>query len=245
MLRVLAVDDELPALEEMGYLLQRDPRVAEVVTAGDATSAMRLISDRAAAEDPVDALFLDIHMPGPSGIDLARFISALALPPAVVFVTAHEDFALTAFELRAVDYLLKPLREERLADTVDRLVRLRPGRADRTRVPVELGGRIRFIERSDIWYVEARGDYVRLRTAEGSFLIRSTLGALERDWAGDGFVRIHRSVLVAARHVSELHLDGARAKVKVGEELLLVSRRQTREVRDQLVHRLAGERGGR
>ncbi|RCV55282.1 LytR/AlgR family response regulator transcription factor [Marinitenerispora sediminis] len=245
MLRVLAVDDEVPALEEMAYLLQRDPRIAEVVTAGDATSAMRLISDRVAAEDHLDALFLDIHMPGPSGIDLARFISALALPPAVVFVTAHEDFALTAFELRAVDYLLKPLREERLADTVERLTRLRPGRPDRNRVPVELGGRVRFIERSEIWYVEARGDYVRLRTAEGSFLIRSTLGALERDWAGDGFVRIHRSVLVAARHVSELHLDGARAKVKVGEELLLVSRRQTRDVRDQLMRRLAGEGGGR
>src|SRR5690606_11309130 len=108
MLRVLAVDDEVPALEEMAYLLQRDPRVGEVATASDATSAMRLVSERVAADDHFDALFLDIQMPGPSGIDLARFINALARPPHIVFVTAHEDFAVTAFDVRAIDYLLKP-----------------------------------------------------------------------------------------------------------------------------------------
>ncbi|NYE48713.1 DNA-binding LytR/AlgR family response regulator [Spinactinospora alkalitolerans] len=243
MLRVLAVDDEVPALEEMAYLLQRDPRVGDVATAGDATSAMRLVSDLVAAGDHLDALFLDIHMPGPSGIDLARFTSALAHPPEVVFVTAHEDFAVTAFELKALDYLLKPLREERLADTLGRLARVRGHRPEENRVAVELAGRVRFIPRTDVFYAEAQGDYVRLRTAEGSYLIRSTLGALEREWDGAGFVRIHRSVLVAARHVCELHFDGSRARVKVGEELLPVSRRQTREVRDQFIRRISGDPG--
>lgn len=238
MLRVLVVDDELPALEEMAYLLHEDPRVGEVATASDAASAMRLVSERLTAKDRFDALFLDIQMPGPSGIDMARFVSALSGPPQVVFVTAHEDFAVTAFEVRALDYLLKPLRTERLAETVSRLVEVcGPPDAD-ARIAVELAGRTRLIPRADVYYAEAHGDYVRLCTAEGAFLIRSTLSALEREWEGAGFVRIHRRLLVASRHVSELRTDGSRTRVRVGDEYLLVSRRQVREVREQLVRRL-------
>lgn len=231
----MAVDDEVPALEELVYLLQRDPRVGEVASAGDAAEAMRLIGDGGAAGPSFDALFLDIRMPGPSGIDLARFINSLAEPPAVIFVTAHEDFALTAFELQALDYLLKPLEEERLGRTLARVAELRGHREEEPRVAVELAGRTRLIPRTDIWYAEACGDYVRLRTEEGTYLIRSTLSTLEREWAGAGFVRVHRSLLVAVRHVSEFRLDGARAWVRVGEESLQVSRRQTREVRERLL----------
>ncbi|GLU46059.1 LytR/AlgR family response regulator transcription factor [Nocardiopsis ansamitocini] len=241
MLRVLVVEDEIPAREEMAYLLDRDSRVTEVTTTGGATGATRLIGERAEAGDRFDALFLDVHMPGPSGIDLARFLAALPRPPAVVFVTAHEDYAVAAFELNAVDYLLKPIREERLAATLGRLVaRVRDTPSTEVRVPIELAGRTRFIPRSEIWFAEAKGDYVRLRTADGAFLIRSTLGALEREWDGAGFVRIHRSMLVATRHVSELRFEGPRIKVQVGDELLPVSRRQTREVRDQFVRRGSG-----
>lgn len=238
MLRVLAVDDELPALEELAYLLHQDTRVGEVATASDAASAMRLVSERLTSENRFDALFLDIQMPGPSGMDMARFVRALAGPPKIVFVTAHEDFAVTAFEVRAVDYLLKPLRAERLEETIRRLVeQCRPSGAE-PRIPVELAGRTRLIPRADVFYAEARGDYVRLRTAEGGFLIRSTLSSLEREWGGAGFVRIHRSVLVAVRHVSELRTEGSRARVVVGDEELLVSRRQVREVREQLTRHL-------
>ncbi|WP_341770545.1 LytR/AlgR family response regulator transcription factor [Actinorugispora endophytica] len=228
------MDDEVPAREEMAYLLKRDSRVGEVATADDATAAMRLIGQRAPSAGRPDVLFLDVHMPGPSGIDLARFLSAMPKAPRVVFVTAHEDYAVAAFDLRAVDYLLKPIRQERLAETLDRLTVPDPGAED-PRVPVELAGRLRLIPRSDIWFAEAQGDYVRLRTADGAYLIRSTLGALEREWEGAGFVRIHRSMLVATRHVSELRFEGPRVKVQVGDELLLVSRRQTREVREQFV----------
>ncbi|MDS1268721.1 LytTR family DNA-binding domain-containing protein [Lipingzhangella sp. LS1_29] len=238
MLRVLAVDDEAPALEELAYLLRQDSRVGHVAVADDAPQAMRLVSDSVAQGEPFDALFLDIRMPGPSGIDIARFVGALARPPDVVFVTAHEDFAVTAFSLRATDYLLKPLREERVAETVRRIAEARNPQEEDPRVPVELGGRTRLIPRGDIRYAEAQGDYVRLRTAEGGYLIRSTLSALEREWEGAGFVRIHRSVLVAVRHVSELRTDGARARVKVGEEYLPVSRRQTREVREHLLRQV-------
>lgn len=237
MLRVLAVDDEAPALEELAFLLRQDSRVGHVAVADDAPKAMRLVSEHVAHGEPFDALFLDIRMPGPTGIDIARFVSALAHSPDVVFVTAHEDFAVTAFSLRATDYLLKPLREERVAETVRRIVEARQPTQDTPRVPVELGGRTWLIPRGDIRYAEAQGDYVRLRTAEGGYLIRSTLSALEREWHGAGFVRIHRSVLVAVRHVAELRSEGARAQVKVGDEYLPVSRRQAREVREHLLRR--------
>lgn len=238
MLRVLAVDDEVPALEELVYLLRRDPRVSRVAAVGDATTAMRLVSDPESNGTVFDALFLDIRMPGPSGVDLARFIANLPTPPAVVFVTAHEDFAVAAFELHAVDYLLKPLAEARLTRALDRVAdTLRPTDGH-PRVAVELAGRIRFIPRHEIWYAEAQGDYVRLRTAEGGYLVRNTLSTLEREWAGTGFVRVHRSLLVATRHVSELRFEGTRASVRVGEEVLQVSRRQTREVRERLLYRL-------
>jgi DNA-binding LytR/AlgR family response regulator len=117
MLRALAVDDERPSLEELLYLLDADPRIASVEGAGDATEALRRLN-RAIASGPdgpdaLDVVFLDIQMPGLDGLDLARLLSGFAAPPLIVFVTAHEDFAVQAFDLKAVDYVLKPVRAER------------------------------------------------------------------------------------------------------------------------------------
>ena len=116
-LRALAVDDELPQLDELAYLLRRDERVGEVLTASDATEALRQLRDR-----PVDVVFLDIRMPGLDGLELARVLTRFAQPPAVVFVTAHDDRAVDAFDLGAVDYLLKPLRADRLSESLRRVV---------------------------------------------------------------------------------------------------------------------------
>ncbi|WP_232320674.1 LytR/AlgR family response regulator transcription factor [Herbidospora daliensis] len=104
-------------------------------------------------------------------------------------------------------------------------------------IPVELGGRTRFIDPGAVWFAEARGDYVRLRTAEGGFLVRTSMAALEQRWAGAGFIRAHRSTLVNARHVSELRFADGRALLLVGTETLPVSRRHTREVRERLTAR--------
>jgi DNA-binding LytR/AlgR family response regulator len=115
------VDDELPALEELAYLLRADERVGHVETAPDGTTALRCL-DRALAEGkPLDAVFLDIRMPGLDGLVVARVLSRFANPPQVVFVTAYDDFAVTAFELKAIDYLLKPMRAERVAEAVRRV----------------------------------------------------------------------------------------------------------------------------
>lgn len=244
--RVLVVDDERPALDELRYLLERDPRVGEVLTRDSATAGLKVLQ-----ETEVDAVFLDIQMPGLTGLELAQVLGRFRTPPPVVFVTAHEAHAVDAFDLRAVDYVLKPVRAERLAEAVRRVV----DGADRTgavadlQVPVELGGVTRFVARSEITHVEAQGDYARLHTTSGgSHLVRTPLSTLEEEWAEAGFVRIHRSLLVALAHVAEVRTEAGRCTVRVGAagggaegsgpgHELVVSRRHTRELRDLLLRR--------
>ncbi|MCW2608122.1 MAG: DNA-binding response regulator [Frankiales bacterium] len=235
-LRVLAVDDEPPALDELAYLLRDDPRVGEVLTAGDAVSALRLLESAA-----VDAVFLDIRMPGLDGVGLARVLTRFAAPPALVFVTAYDDAAVQAFDLHAVDYLLKPLRADRLAEAVRRVTETRGAAGSpepEESVAVELGGVTRWVAVRDVRYVEAAGDYARLHTSDGSHLLRTAMAALEERWSPLGFVRVHRSYLVAAAHISELRVEpGGGHAVRVGDLVLPVSRRHSRELKDRLLRR--------
>ncbi|HEY6745893.1 MAG TPA: LytTR family DNA-binding domain-containing protein [Mycobacteriales bacterium] len=233
-LRVLAVDDEPPALDELGYLLGADPRVESVACAGDAATALRLLLR------DVDAVFLDIRMPGMDGLDMARALRRHPMAPAIVFVTAHDDRAVDAFDLGAVDYLLKPLRPERLAESLRRVVAARSypdlDRADSEEViPVELAGRTTMLPRAEVRWVEAQGDYARLHTDGTSHLIRVPLSVLAERWADAGFVRIHRSYLVSLRDVRELRLTGSGYVVLTGDRELPVSRRHTRELKDRLI----------
>src|SRR6185437_1332071 len=142
---VLAVDDEAPALDELAYMLQRHPAIGRVRTAADATLALRELH-----EGGVDAVFLDINMPGLSGLELAAVLSNFAQPPSVVFVTAHDDKAVAAFDVGAVDYLLKPIRRARLDEAVRRVSATRsaePAPSATTEsgqdwdvIPAEIGG---------------------------------------------------------------------------------------------------------
>jgi DNA-binding LytR/AlgR family response regulator len=159
-----------------------------------------------------------------------------------VFVTAHEEHAVEAFDLHAVDYVLKPVRDDRLAEAVRRVVEGagRPAANGDEQVPVERGGVTRFVHRSDITHVEAHGDYARLHTATDSHLLRTPLSALEEEWGPAGFVRIHRSLLVSLAHVDEVRMDAGRCTVVVSGTELAVSRRHTRELRDLLTRRRAG-----
>jgi DNA-binding LytR/AlgR family response regulator len=233
-LSVLVIDDERPALDELAFLLRRDERVGEVLTTDSATDALRMLQDL-----EVDAVFLDIQMPGLSGLELAQVLARFRTPPAVVFVTAHEAHAVDAFDLDAVDYVLKPVREERLAEAVRRVVQGTARQAEPAdeQVPVERGGVTRFLRRSEITHVEAHGDYARLHTPEGSHLLRTPLSTLEQEWRPAGFVRIHRSLLVSLAHVDEVRMESGRCSVVVGGEELVVSRRHTRELRDLLLRR--------
>lgn len=241
-LRVLAVDDERPTLEEVTYLLGRDPRIAEVHSCSTAAEALRVLS-----ETEIDVAFLDIKMPGLTGLDLSQVLTRFKQPPQIVFVTAHEQHAVEAFEVRAVDYVLKPVRPDRLAEAIRRVVEgaERESVPDDPSIPVERGGVTRFVRRSEISHVEAQGDYARLHTPTGSHLIRASLAALEADWGPAGFVRIHRSLLVSLAHIAEVRSSGGRTSVVVrtaardGSEPestieLGVARRHTRDLRDVL-----------
>jgi DNA-binding LytR/AlgR family response regulator len=232
-LRVLVVDDERPALDELAYLLAQDDRIGEVLTSDSATDGLRILH-----ESDVDVVFLDIQMPGLTGLELAQVLRRFRVPPAIVFVTAHESHAVEAFDVRAVDYVLKPVRADRLAEAVRRVVDgERPAAGDDPQVAVERAGVTRFVRRSDISHVEAHGDYARLHAGGDAHLVRTPLATLEEEWAGAGFVRIHRSLLVSLAHIREVRMDGGRCTVVVGDPPaeLGVSRRHTRELRELLL----------
>ncbi|WP_394428679.1 LytR/AlgR family response regulator transcription factor [Streptomyces sp. SGAir0957] len=249
MLRVLAVDDEEPALAELLYLLRADPRVRTAEGATDATEALRRIGraleEGPGGDDAVDVLFLDIQMAGLTGLDVARLLAGFARPPLVVFVTAHEDFAVQAFDLKAVDYLLKPVRRERLAEALrrvaERVASAPPPATVADRIPVELGGVTRLVAVSDITYAEAQGDYARLHTTDGAgHLVRIPLSTLEERWQPLGFVRVHRSHLVSLHRIDELRLDGTGMTLRVGTAEIAVSRRHASRVRELLMRRATG-----
>ncbi len=227
-LSVLVVDDERPALDELAFLLGRDDRVGTVMTCDSAPEALRVLGEGA-----FDAVFLDVVMPGLDGLELAAVLSRFKEPPAVVFVTAHMEHAVEAFDLRAADYVLKPVREERLREAVRRIgAGASAAPAGDDTLPVELGGVTRFVNRSDVSYVEAQGDYARLHTATGSHLVRLPLTTLEQRWADAGFLRIHRSLLVSLAHVDEIRTDNGRCSVLVAGAELQVSRRHTPALRE-------------
>ena len=241
-LAVLAVDDEAPALDELVFLLRADDRVGTVDVANDATDALLKLR----AHD-YDLIMLDVRMPRLDGLELARLLLRFSDPPSVVFVTAYDEHALEAFEVRASDYLLKPPSADRLGETLERVQESRSAsRAptdDLSTVPVEMGGTTRMVERSDITWVEAQGDYVRLHAVGGAnHLVRLPISLLAERWADHGFVRIHRGYLVSIRHITELSSEAGTSTVRVGQTELPVSRRHNRELRDRLVR--AARRGG-
>lgn len=238
-LRTLVVDDEQPVLDELVWLLGRDDRIGTIDTARSGTEALKRLD----AGD-IDLLFLDIAMPGLTGIDIARLLDKFKSPPQIIFVTAHDAHAVEAFELNAVDYLLKPIREERLRESVRRAT----AEADTTAaepddtIAVELAGVTRFVSRSHVTHAEAQGDYVRLHTLDGrSHLIRTPLGSLAQEWEAAGFLRIHRSFVVNRAHIVEVRVSGGRASIIVpradGTTELQVARRHTRALRDAIGQR--------
>jgi DNA-binding LytR/AlgR family response regulator len=242
-LRVLVVDDEQPAVDELTWLLRQQREISVLHSATSASAALRLLD-----EQTVDVVFLDIEMPDLTGLELARVLRRFSAPPAIVFVTAFERHAVDAFEVKAVDYVLKPIRTDRLDETMRRIVALIPPPVvgpivaaealpvgPRTRVAVESAGRTSFVDRLDVVAVEASRDYVRLHTANKSYLVRIPISELEAEWSGVGFVRVHRSYLVAVQHVKELLSEGQGLSVLVGALTIPVSRTYSRNLRERLV----------
>lgn len=232
-LRTLVVDDEQPVLDELVWLLGRDSRIDTVDTANSGTQALRRLES-----GDIDLVFLDIAMPGLTGIEIARLLGRFKNPPKIIFVTAHDQHAVEAFELDAVDYLLKPIREERLRESVRRAADTEtPQRDPEDTIAVELAGVTRFVSRSQVTWAEAQGDYVRLHLLDGStHLIRASLSSICDEWGEAGFVRLHRSAAVNRAHIREVRMSGGRADVIVpegdGTTALQVSRRHMRDLRE-------------
>jgi DNA-binding LytR/AlgR family response regulator len=240
-LRVLAVDDVPPALDELCRLLREAPEVAEVTDAGDALSALRMLQN-----DRFDAVFLDISMPGLDGLELATLLAKLTDPPVIVFVTAYDQHAVAAYDIGAVDYLLKPVRAERLSAALERVARMiaaaeeaaepAPPPDAMVALPVETAGRTRYVRRSEVQFAEAQGDYVRLHTRGGVHVVRMPISRLQEYWEDAGFARVHRSFLVALGSVRELRSDSTGALIahtEAGD--VPVSRRHARELRERLL----------
>lgn len=242
-------------MEMLVRYLENNEYIAHVRTAVDASEALRVISAedhevrqrRASGLPPVDVVFADLQMPGLSGMEMAKVFTALEPAPLLVFVTGHSDQAVHAFELGAIDYVLKPYNQERLDKAIARVRSMlgppsQPAaeetatHQDSEVIPVELGGSTKLIPRNTVRWVEAHGDYARLFTTDGSHLVRIPLAQLEERWASAGFVRIHRSYLVALRQITELRMGQGGYQVVVGDEeqVLPVSRRHTRELKDRL-----------
>ena len=234
----LVIDDEKPALDELSYLLRGTFSIAPVDAVQNAADALRCLQER-----PYDVVFLDVRIPGLNGIELGNVLHRFAAPPAIVFVTAHEEYAVRAFEIGACDYLLKPVSRARLHTALERALGRSPDQPDpprdddpSARIPVETAGRTRFIFRDQVSWVEADGDYVRLHTTDGtSHLIRVPISHLEERWAAHGFIRIHRGYLVSFRRITEFSMTAGVHTVTVADHSLPVSRRHVRDVRDRIL----------
>jgi len=240
-LKVLIVDDEPLARARLRTLLG-DCKAPGALVDGEAANATQAIE--ALRRQHFDLALLDIHMPGADGLTLAQTLRTLANPPAVVFVTAHSEHAVQAFELEATDYLTKPVRLERLQTALQKVERILQARqGSRPDEPEEVliiqdRGRTERVPLSQVLYFKAELKYITVRTAARSYILDGSLSELEERYR-DSFMRIHRNALIARRAVRALekHFDadegeGWAVRLNGIDELLAVSRRQLAAVRE-------------
>jgi two-component system response regulator AlgR len=240
-LRVLIVDDEPPARERLRRLLAEQ---GDVDIAGEAANGEQAV--RLAGELHPDLVLLDVRMPGMNGLEAARHLALFDSPPAVVFTTAYDAYAVEAFEAQAIGYLLKPVRAEKLAAALKRAARLAapklaklaagdPQRAARTHVAARLGDSVRLIPLQDIYYFGADQKYTTVRHRGGTDLIEDSLRALEEEFPSL-FVRVHRNALVGINSLAAIERDAEgqyRVVIRDIGERLDVSRRLAGELKER------------
>jgi two-component system response regulator AlgR len=237
-LRALVVDDEQPARDRLVSLLRELGQVEVVGEARNAAEALRRIEEL----DP-DLLYLDVRMPGMSGLELARHLGTLDEPPAIIFTTAHDEHAMDAFEAEAVGYLLKPIRKEKLSAATERAQRLTlqqlgsmAGQAPRTHLSVRQRDGIKLLRLDEVISLVAEQKYTTVHHTGGEDLIDDSLRTLEAEF-GDRFVRIHRSALVNRSFIEavERAADGHHLiRLRGVSEPMQVSRRLVAELKTRL-----------
>jgi two-component system response regulator AlgR len=244
-MKLLIVDDEPPARDRLRRLLEEIGDCEVIAEAANGEEALAMCGDATP-----DIVLLDVRMPGLSGIEVARHIDSLEDPPAVIFTTAYDQYAVEAFETEAVGYLLKPVRKEKLAHALRHAGRISPTRLvkvaqsagidpRREQICARLGEQLRLIPVADIFYFLADQKYITVRHKGGENLIDESLKSLAEEFSAD-FVRIHRNALVAEKQISAVErTDDGQYVVRVREcgAVLQVSRRHAAE----LLRRIRGE----
>ncbi len=237
-LRVFIVDDEAPARNRLRELLQdcSDQLALDIV--GEASNGQEALDKL--VETPADVVLMDIRMPQMDGIELAQHLQKLAKPPVIIFTTAYDAYAIKAFELRAIDYLLKPIRLGRLFDALTRARDAVPIQTEvlrellpepRKNLSIHERGKIHLVPIEQVLFLRAELKYITVRTAEREYLIEESLTALEKEFA-NRFVRIHRNCMVAKDAIigfqrgGDENESGWMVKLKDVEEALPISRRQ-------------------
>ena len=250
-MKILIVDDEQPARVRLHRMVEELNVGSLILEAGNGVEALRMFE----VHTP-EIVLLDIRMPGMSGLEVAQHLLKFEVPPAVIFTTAYDDYALSAFEANAVDYLLKPIRQDRLAKALQAARRLNrvqmqqvnldirtstpkdnpPAVARRTHISARVGAELRLVPVDEIRYFLAEDKYVTVRHREGQVLVEDSLKDLAKEFA-DRFIRVHRNALVALRYIAALESDGqshTHIKIKDTNEKLDVSRRHLPFVRKAL-----------
>ncbi len=246
-MKILIVDDEQPARVRMRRLVE-ELNVANAIH--EASTGMEAL--RMCEKTSPDVVLLDIRMPGMTGLELARHLANLEEAPAIIFTTAYDEYALAAFETHAVDYLLKPIRQEKLAKALTAAkklnrVQLQQIQQDihakaqhaaatggqRSHISARVGAELRLVPIDDVRYFLAEDKYVTVQYTQGQLLIEDPLKSLAREFA-DRFLRAHRNALVALRYIAALECDNhghCRIRIKGTDELIDVSRRHLPFVR--------------
>lgn len=236
-LSILVVDDEPLAAERLADMLAEMPGCKVLATAANAEQAMALVN----SQRP-DVLFLDISMPGMSGLELAKKLQSTSHPPFVVFCTAYDQHALQAFEAQAIDYLVKPVRRDRLMESIERVARLKNQSGDessRLFVAASVGGVLRRIALHDILYLHAEEKYTVVYHHGGEHILDEPLKELEQRFPQQ-FIRIHRNCLVKAEQLLEIRRDAdgqTWAVLKNWPKALEISRRCASELKDVFKHK--------
>jgi len=243
-LRVAVTDDEAPARNRLRDLLEDVSEMLPLELVGEAENGRRLLE--LMEKQPVDVVLLDIRMPEMDGLETAQHLQKLDEPPHVIFTTAYDDYAISAFELHAIDYLVKPIRLRRLHDALARTRSITRVSLDvlnevapdaRTHLSVQERGKVLLVPVADIRYLRAELKYVTIRTVEREILLEESLSRLEQEFE-ERFVRIHRNCLVAKDYIEAFEKEAADGsevrwvvRVRDLEETLPVSRRQQHIVR--------------
>jgi two-component system LytT family response regulator len=238
-IRVLVVDDESLARRNLTVLLRRDPGIESIIECSSGPDAIAEIR-----KSRPDVVFLDVQMPECDGFDVLELLGG-GLPPAIIFVTAYDEYALRAFEMGALDYLLKPFDDARFARALSRakekLAHYPPAQLRATeQLVVRSQGRVLFLKAADIDWIEAAGYYACLHVGADTHVLRRPLTELEQDLGEEKFVRIHRSTIVNLERISglELQTGGEYEVVLRSKARLRLSRRYRKRLQERMGARL-------